>query len=82
MRGAKRRGNLGFSTTYKGRDCFASFAMTISLTFYDFIKYSVELPNGGLFFIILMPAVAAMARSTSLVARTGDLKIIEVNEVV
>ena len=40
LRGAKRRGNLGFSTTYKGRDCFTSFAMTISLTFYNFINSS------------------------------------------
>ena len=28
LRGAERRGNLAFSSTYKGRDCFTSFAMT------------------------------------------------------
>ena len=35
LRGAERRGNLVFSTTYNGRDCFTSFAMTV---FSDFLQ--------------------------------------------
>gem|GEM_PF-7049004 len=39
LRGAERRGNLGFSSAYTRRDCFTSFAMTTFLTFYGTINY-------------------------------------------
>ena len=39
LRGAERRGNLGFSSTYTRRDCFTSFAMTTFLTFYGTINF-------------------------------------------